>query len=203
VLVEALDDAVWGEIAKALTDPTALAALSADDASGIDIGGGTLEARLAETTAALEGIKARAADEYKALMLDGFDAAMAREMVGYLRDDISHLDAERGRLSLALAQTRRRNPADGDAAREKVAAAITKLDQDGRRNVLVAAGAEVDIIGFEECGECDGRGYAGHSNGRPAPCPSCRRMRVLPVVEVRVTLPEALLGVRVELAEAV
>lgn len=203
VLIETLDDAVWAEIAKALNDPAALAALTADDATGMDIAGGTLEARLAETATALESLKARAAGEYKALMFDGFDAGVAREMVGYLRHDIAHLDAERGRLSVALAQSKRRTPSDTAAAREKVANAIMKLDQDGRRSVLVAAGSEVDITGFEACGECDGRGYAGRVDGRPAPCPRCRRMRVLPVVEVRVTLPEALLGVRAELAEAV
>jgi DNA invertase Pin-like site-specific DNA recombinase len=203
VLVDALDDAVWSEIAKALNDPGALAALSAGDTTGMDIGGGALETRLAEATTALEGLNVRAADEYKALMLDGFDAATAREMVAYLRGDIAHLDAERGRLSLALAQSKRGGKADTDSAREKVVDAITKLDNDGRRNVLVAAGTEVDITGFEACPACEGRGYAGQVDGRPAPCHRCRRMRVLPVVEVRVTLPEALLGVRAELAEAV
>lgn len=202
VLVETLDEAVWSEIAKALSDPTALAAPSAAGASSVDIGGGNLDARLADTTRLLAGLKARAADEYRALMLDGFDAATAREMVGYLRDNIAQLDAERGRLSLALAQSNRHSPADTARAREKVASAIAELDQEGRRNVLVASGTEVDISGFEECGECDGRGYAGRLNGRPAPCTRCRRMRFLPLVEVRVTLPEALLGVRTDLAES-
>lgn len=203
VLVETLDDAVWGEISKALNDPAALAALSADDTSGLDIGAGTLEARLTETTKALESLKARAAEEYRALMLDGFEAGTAREMVAYLREHIAHLAVERGRLTLAMAQTKRRTPADAATAHEKVASAITKLDHNGRRNVLLAAGTQVHLTGFEQCTGCDGRGYAGQLDGRPDPCPRCRRMRVLPVVEVRVTLPEALLGVRAELAAAV
>jgi hypothetical protein len=203
VLVDVLDGAVWAEIANALNDSAALAALSADDASRLDIGGANLEARRVETTTALERLRARTAAEYRALMLDGFDAAVAREMVGYLRDDIERLEAERGRLNLALAQSKRPRPADTDAAREKVANSIRSLDQDARRNVLVAAGTEIHITGFEKCGRCDGRGYAGRIDGRPAPCPTCRRMRVLPVVDVGVTLPEALLGVRAELTEAV
>jgi hypothetical protein len=203
VLVEALDEAVWGEIAQALHDPTALAALAVDTHI-LDIGGGTLEARLTETITALAGLRSRAAEEYKALRMDGFDPETAREFVVYAREEIARLDAERGRLSLAVAQTRRRSGADTQQAVERIAQAITKLDADGRRSVLVAAGTQVAITGWEECSECGGKGYAGRgSDGTPAPCPMCRRMKSLPMVEVTVTLPEALLGVRADLAEAI
>jgi DNA invertase Pin-like site-specific DNA recombinase len=206
VLVDALDKAVWAKVASALTDPTALAALSSDDTGGIDIGGDTLETRLAEVTARLEETRERAASEYKAAVMDGFDALTAREMVSYLRDDIAVQDAERGRLALALAQTRRarRSKTETDEAAARVAQAITNLDRDGRRAVLLAAGTDVRITGYEECSACSGRGYAGRgSDGAPAPCQVCCRMRVLPIVKVTVTLPEALLVAREELAAAV
>ncbi len=81
ISVTAADAAVWGEVARILMDPTALAALAAEVA-GVGAGSGdTAGARAAEASRAAAEIQERVAAEYQGARDAGFDAATARLMV--------------------------------------------------------------------------------------------------------------------------
>ena len=201
IRVEALDSAVWSEVAAALTNQTALEAL-AHEAAAVgqpDIGGDTLGGRIADAARAVADLQQRIADEYQAARDDGFDAAMARLMVQPLHRELKATQAEQSRLGKARVALMR---VAGNAAllREtlkRVRGTIEDLDVRGKQDVLSALAVEVRVAGYEPCAACGGSGYQPipPDSGRrwPPACDHCQRMRVLPVVEVRLTAPEALL----------
>ena len=80
---------------------------------------------------------------------------------------------------------------------KRVRGTIEDLDLRGKQDVLSALAVEVRVAGYEPCAACGGSGYqpVPPDSGRrwPPACDHCQRMRVLPVVEVRLTAPEALL----------
>lgn len=201
IRVSALDTAVWSEIRTALTRPAALAAL-AREAAGVahpQIGADTLGARIAETAKAIADIQRRIANEYQEAREDGFDPATARMMVQPLHADLKRSQADLSRLGKARAALTRLSTDNSRLQRllDRMRGRIGDLDVDGKQQVLDALSVEVHVTSYKPCGECGGTGYqavpVGSGRRWPPSCPTCQRMRQLPVVDVRITAPEALL----------
>jgi site-specific DNA recombinase len=201
IRVSALDEAVWSEIRTALTRPTALAALAREAAGAAhpQIGADTLGARIADAAEAIADIQRRIADEYQAAREDGFDAATARMMVQPLHTELKRSQADLSRLGKARAALTRLSTDNSQLqdVLDRVRGRIDDLDVEGKNQVLDALCVEVKVAGYEPCTECGGTGYqampAGVGRRWPPSCSSCQRMRQLPVVDVRITAPEALL----------
>jgi len=201
ISVSAADAAVWGEVAHTLTDPTALAAL-ATEVAGVSAGpGDTVGARAAEASRAVAELQEQVAAEYQDARDAGFDAATARLMVRGVQAELQTAQAEMNRLARARAAAQRRH-VGADLLSHTVAQVqgrIAELDLAGRRAVLAALDVRAQVAGYELCSECGGSGYRacppGAARGFPPACGHCRKLRRLPVLQVSITAPEALIAV--------
>lgn len=201
ILVDALDRAVWSEVQNTLMRPSSLAAL-AREAAGEGhpvVGANTLAARIEDVAEVIADLQQRIANEYQAAREDGFDATTARLMVQPLHADLKQAQTDLSRLGKARSALVR-VAADSQqlqATLERVRGRIDDLDTQGRQAVLDALAVEVRVTGYTACPACGGSGYqhiSGTSGrGWPPRCKTCLRMRQLPVVEVQITAPEALL----------
>lgn len=201
ILIDALDNAVWSEVRNALMRPSSLAALAreaAGDGHPI-IGANTLAARIEDVAGVIADLQHRIASEYQAARDDGFDATTARLMVQPLQADLKHAQTDLSRLGKARAALIR-VAADSEqlqATLDRVRGRIDDLEVQGKQAVLDALAVEVSVTGYTPCPACDGSGYQPVSGktgrGWPPRCETCLRMRQLPVVEVQITAPEALL----------
>jgi len=201
ISVAAADLAVWGEVARVLTDPAALAALAAEVA-GVGTGpGDTAGARAAEASRAVAELQERVAVEYQDARDDGFDAPTSRAMVRGVQAELQAAQAEMARLARARAAAQRQH-VGGDLLAHTVARVqgrISELDLAGRRAVLAALEVRVQVTGYAPCSECGGSGYRacppGAARGFPPACGHCQKRRRLPVIQVVITAPEALIAV--------
>jgi len=201
IAVGAADAAVWGEVVHILTTPAALAALAAEVA-GVGAGpGGTLGARAAEASRAVAELQERVAVEYQDARDDGFDAPTSRAMVRGVQAELQAAQAEMARLARARAAAQRQH-VGGDLLAHTVARVqgrISELDLAGRRAVLAALEVRVQVTGYAPCSECGGSGYRacppGAARGFPPACGHCQKLRRLPVLQVVITAPEALIAV--------
>lgn len=201
ISVTAADAAVWGEVARILMDPTALAALAAEVA-GVGAGpGDTAGARAAEASRAAAEIQEQVATEYQDARDAGFDAVTARLMVRSVQAELQVAQAVMHRLARARAAAHRQH-VGGDVLSHtigRVQGRIAELDLAGRRAVLAALEVQVQVTGYAPCPECGGSGYMscppGSARGFPPPCHHCRKLRRLPIIEVAITAPEALIAV--------
>lgn len=209
ILVDALDNAVWSEVRNALMRPSSLAAL-AREAAGEGhpvIGANTLATRIEDVAQVIADLQQRIASEYQAARDDGFDATTARLMVQPLQADLKQAQSDLSRLGKARAALIR-VAADSEQLQttlERVRGRIDDLDTPGQQAVLDALAVEVRVSDYKPCPACGGSGYqpiAG-KNGRgwPPRCETCLRMRRLPVVEVQIIAPEALLLLTDDLAD--
>jgi len=201
IAVGAADGAVWGEVVHILTDPIALAALAAEVA-GVRAGpGDTAGARAAEAARAVAELQERVAAEYQGALDDGFDAPTARLMVRGVQAELRTTQAEMARLARARAVAQRQH-VGGDVLSHtlgRVEGRITELDLAGKRAVLAALSVRAQVTGYESCPVCGGSGYLacppGAARGFPPACGRCRKLRRLPVIQVSITAPEALVAV--------
>lgn len=201
ISVSAADVAVWGEVARTLTDPAALAALAAEVAGVARGGGATVGARAAEASRAAAAVQERVAAEYQGALDDGFDPRTARLMVRGVQAELQTAQAEMARLARARAAAQRQH-VGADLLSHTVARVqgrIAELDLAGRREVLAALAVTAQVTGYEVCSACDGSGYLacppGAARGFPPACGRCRKLRRLPVIQVSITAPEALVAV--------
>ena len=202
--VETLDEAVWGQIAAALANPTRLDALTTD-ASGPtvpDIGGDTLTTTIAEVTEAIGQLQQEIATEYQAARADGFDAATARLMVGPRHAELA--EAQRNLDRLTAVQAALITPdvgvgADGGSEnrRERLpdARTATALDNPARQVVLDTLDVTVQVTGYDTCPTCHGTGYQpippGFGRHWPPSCPTCHRLCEVPRFTVHIAEPHA------------
>jgi len=201
ISVSAADTAVWGEVARILADPGALAALAAEVA-GVGTGpGDTAGARAAEASRVAAELQEQVATEYQDARAAGFDAPTSRAMVRGVQAELQAAQAEMNRLARARAVAQRRH-VGADLLSHTVARVqgrISELDLAGRRAVLAALGVRAQVTGYARCSECGGSGYRacppGAPRGFPPACQRCRKLRRLPVIRVSVTAPEALIAV--------
>lgn len=205
ISAEALDSAVWDEVVGLLTDPAALLALAAEQ-SGITGDGTDILLEIGAATEVVTALQNRIAADYQSALDDGFDAATARLMMRGLQDELKSATAEVSRLGRLRAKASRSRAGSGvSGAVGHLRDRIADLDLDGKRAVMTALGVEVTVSGYEPCPACAGSGYgsmpAGSGRRWPPSCGHCRRMRMLPVVEVAITAPEALLGLGAEAGE--
>jgi len=201
ISVTAADAAVWGEVARILMDPTALAALAAEVA-GVGAGpGDTAGARAAEASRAAAELQERVAAEYQGARDAGFDARTARLMVRSVQAELQAAQAEMTRLARARAVAQRQHVGADVLSHTlgRVEGRITELDLPGKREVLAALEVRAQVTGYEACSECGGSGYRacppGAVRGFPPACHHCRKLRRLPVLQVSITAPEALVAV--------
>ena len=201
ILVDALDNAVWSEVHNALMRPSSLAALAREAAGNGHpvIGANTLAARIEDVANVIADLQQRIANEYQAARADGFDATTARLMVQPLQMDLKQAQTDLSRLGKARSALIR-VAADNhqlQATLERVRGRIDDLDTSGKQAVLDALAVEVRVTGYQPCPACGGSGYQQISGTRgrqwPPRCETCLRMRQLPIVEVQITAPEALL----------
>ncbi len=201
IAVGAADAAVWSEVARLLTDPAALAALAAD-VTGIGVGpGDTAGARAAEASRVVAELQERVAVEYQGARAADFDAATARLMVRGVQVELQAAQAEMTRIARARAVAQRQH-VGADLLSHTVSGVqgrITELDLAGKRDVLRALEVRAQVTGYEVCPGCGGSGYLacppGSRRGFPPACGHCRKLRRLPVIEVAITAPEALLAI--------
>jgi len=201
IAVGAADGAVWGEVVHILTDPIALAALAAEVARVRAGPGDTAGARAAEAARAVAELQERVAAEYQGALDDGFDAPTARLMVRGVQAELRTTQAEMARLARARAVAQRQH-VGGDVLSHtlgRVEGRITELDLAGKRDVLRALEVRAQVTGYAPCSECGGSGYRscppGAARGFPTACQRCHKLRRLPVIEVSITAPEALVAV--------
>jgi len=201
ISVAAADAAVWSEVARLLTDPAALAALAAE-VTGIGEGpGDTAGARAAEASRVAAEMQERVAAEYQDARDDGFDAVTARLMVRSVRAELQAAQAAMARLARARAAAQRQHVGADllSHAVSGVQGRITELDLAGKRDVLRALEVQAQVTGYEACSECGGSGYRacppGAARGFPPACHHCHKLRRLPVIQVVITAPEALIAV--------
>ncbi len=201
ISVSAADAAVWGEVTRILTDPIALAALAAEVA-GVGVGpGDTAGARAAEASRAVAARQEQVAAEYQGARDAGFDAATARLMVRSAQAELQAAQAEMTRLARARAVAQRRHVGADLLAHtvSGVQGRIAELDLAGKRAVLAALEVTARVTGYEPCPDCGGSGYSpcpsGAARGFPPACGHCRKLRRLPVLQVSITAPEALLAI--------
>jgi len=201
ISVEAADAAVWDEVASILTDPAALAALAAEVA-GVGTGpGDTAGARAAEASRVVAELQERVAAEYQGARDAGFDAATSRAMVRGVQAELQAAQAEMTRLARARAVAQRQH-VGGDLLSHTVARVqgrIAELDLTGKRAVLAALDVCAQVTGYEACSACGGSGYLacppGSPRGFPPACGRCQKLRRLPVIQVSIMAPEALIAI--------
>ena len=201
--VDTLDEAVWGEIATALANPTRLDALTTH-ASGPavpDIGVDTLTATITEITEAIAALQQEIAAEYQAARADGFDPATARLMVQPRHADLADAQRNLDRLATvqtALTTTDSGTRTDGSAEKrhEKLPdpRAAAALDNPVKQVVLDVLGVTVHVTGYDTCPTCHGSGYQpippGYGRHWPPSCPTCHRLREIPRFTVQITTPQ-------------
>jgi site-specific DNA recombinase len=211
--IDTLDDAVWSQIRAALTRPGGLAALAGHPAgtSQLDIGGHTLNARIAATADTIAGLQQAIAAEYQAARDDGYDAATARMMIAPLHADLKRAQGDLARLSKVRAAITTTAGTDGATPdpRQTIDRArlnLDNLDLPGKHQVLDTLAVTVQVTGYRLCDACGGTGYQptppGHGRHWPAICATCRRMGKLPEVTVQIGAPEALLALGQDTREA-
>jgi len=201
IAVGAADGAVWGEVVHILTDPIALAAVAAEVA-GVGVGpGDTAGALAAEASRAVAARQEQVAAEYQDARDDGFDAVTARLMVRSAQAELGAAQAEMNRLARARAVAQRQH-IGADLLSHTVSGVqgrITELDLAGKRDVLRALEVRAQVTGYAPCSECGGSGYLawppGAARGFPPACHHCRKLRRLPVLQVSIMAPEALIVV--------
>ncbi len=199
IAVGAADAAVWAEVAHVLTDPTALAALAAEVAG---VGPGeTAGARAAEASRVAVETQERVVAEYQGALDAGFDAATARLMVRSAQAELQAAQVVMHRLARARAVAQRQH-VDTDLLSHtlgRVEGRIAGLDLAGRRAVLAALEVRAQVTGYEACPVCGGSGYRacppGAARGFPPACGHCRKLRRLPIIQVSITAPEALVAI--------
>lgn len=201
VSVAALDALVWGRVAELLTDPHAIKTIAAHAVSDAP---SWVDDQMDAAMSAASDLRERVAVEYQAALDDGFDAETARAMVRGRQEALKAAQAEVSRLGKVRARAARSGSARtlqdvAEQVRQRV-----ESGQDDKRAVLDALGVQVRVTRYEPCPACGGSGYQslppGSGRRFPPACAHCNRMRMLPVVDLDITAPEALLGLSAEAA---
>jgi hypothetical protein len=202
--VEVLDQAVWTQVAAALSNPTRLDELTTPDPGPAvpDIGVDTLATTITEITEAISQLKHEIAAEYQAARADGFDAATARLMVQPRRADLADAQRSLDRLTAVRAALTSQHADAGTGAggstdnppeRLPEPRAGAALDNPAKQVVLDVLGVTVHVTGYDTCPTCHGTGYQpippGYGRHWPPGCPTCHRLREIPHFTVRITRP--------------
>lgn len=183
-----LDEAVWSEIAKTLTDPTALSGLLSLQAGDSGIGD-----KIIAASARVTKLQAGLVAEYRTLTTSGFDPATASLMMGDSKAVLEAAKVELGRLGRKQGSVS--NSQDINLFRSVVAGRFEDFDSDERRRVIDLLDTRIFIEGFEVCGHCRGSGMIKLPEVRaPVNCPTCHRMIRLPLVKVTISVLPAILG---------
>ena len=201
--VDTLDEAVWSQVAAALTNPARLEELTTPTAAQTvpDIGVDTLAATITEIAEAMSALKHEIAAEYQAARADGFDAATARLMVQPRQTDLADAQRNLDRLTAVRAALTRpdSNIAAGYGAQSTSellpgARAAATLDNPAKQVVLDVLGVTVHVTGYDTCPTCHGTGYQpippGYGRHWPPGCPTCHRLREIPRFTVQITTPQ-------------
>ena len=183
-----LDEAVWSEISKTLTNPVALAGLISLQAGDSPIGD-----RIIAASARVSKLQAGLVAEYRTLTASGFDPATASLMMGDGKAALAAAKVELGRLGRKQGSVN--NPQDIKLFQSVVTDRFEDFDHSERKRVVDLLDTRVLIEGFETCGECAGAGMIKIQGMRaPVNCSTCHRMIRLPLVKVTISVLPAILG---------
>jgi hypothetical protein len=200
--VEVLDQAVWTQVAAALSNRTRLDELTTPDPGPAvpDIGVDTLARTITEIAEAISQLKHEIAAEYQAARSDGFDPTTARLMVQPRQADLA--DAQRNLDRLTAVRAALTSPDSGAGAdgstddhpeRLPDARAAAALDNPAKQVVLDVLDVTVHVTGYDTCPTCHGTGYQpippGYGRHWPPGCPTCHRLREIPRFTVQITRP--------------
>ena len=197
---DAIENAVWDLVAQELTDPVRLqhlAGLAASlpersDASPDDLS--SLDRKIKRLEAA---IGSQIAD----LLASGLDSDAVRIASQDLHRRLESLRIQRAR-ALRWASARADHAAQVDRIANFALSARTALGDptpDLKAHVIDLLDIRVTIVGHTPCITCSGRGLLPSTQGAPedrrsqtgAICPTCRRFRSLPTIELAGFLPNA------------
>lgn len=201
---DAVERAVWTEVTQLLGDPAVLEALAAEHAGSREVHARLEHNRLAELEEQIAAAEERIAAEYMALVDDGIDPAAARavvrsrnEQLGAFRDEHAQLDRLR-RRNLAATGTTTRLRTAALAAQE----ALEHADETLRRKLVEVLDLRVEVLRWDTCATCDGRGLVPlQPRSKPRSpgstgdiCSDCLRTRVIPCVRIAGQIPELLVA---------
>lgn len=198
VSADAVESAVWELLAEALTDPGRLAKLAGlvemTNAQPTDI------ADIKVLDRKIEHLESALGTQIAALLARGADAEAVSAASRQLEANLASLKAQRSKLIRWNAARMDRALALERAQRFAAAAtsALANADDTTKRNVLDLLEIAVTVTDSRPCPECAGRGLVpSGSPARTQPrghtgdiCPTCRRHKYMPVIEVRGLLPE-------------
>lgn len=190
VRIDQVDEIVWNEVLRVLTDPVTLAGMRSTQTQT-----GDTVARITAMSAKLEMLRDKLAHEYQGAIDAGFDMATAHKMIRGRQDEIEAVKAELGRLGKSSAAADGL-PASTDLLAQAVAGRVGGMEIDERRSILEMLDLQATISSFPECAACGGSGREPGTASKEArfgrPCGICLGMRRFPEIDVELTVPEEL-----------
>lgn len=204
-----VEEAVWGHVQELISDPAALELLAAEHESSRSDHAALERDRLAALDTLIASLQQEIADEYAALREEGFDPGAARAAVRKRNEQLLHVRDERD----SLLRLRGKNLASmGLAARlrdlaEQARQALLDADNTMRRKVIDIIDLQVEVLRWEPCDTCDGKGLLANPGPRrrgvspeddyrrsPILCPDCLRTRQIPVLRISGQVPQLLMS---------
>ena len=205
IRAEYVEEKVWAEVCKLLGDPERLLSMAglhlARAQASVENSGEDLSA----IDRRIVRLEKAAGAKLSRMLAEGLDPAIAGEVAKQLSEELEATRRHRKQIAAwQVANTDREQRAQRLAelaaqAREVLPAADTET----KSRILALLEVRVQVLRWEPCPTCHGVGYIS----RPAPkttarpgrnkgnadktCPTCRRHRHLPVLEIEGMVPEA------------
>ncbi|HET6875405.1 MAG TPA: recombinase family protein [Acidimicrobiales bacterium] len=200
-----IEDRVWAEVCDLLADPQRLMAMAGLHLARANDTTGAGSDDLAAIDRRIKRLEKAAGDRLARMLADGLDSAIADQVAKQLSVELDQ--ARRHREKVAAWQTE--HAERQDRARRLIQLAerarhiLPGADTATKARILDLLEVQVKVTGWQPCEACRGIGYIsqpagehGRGNGRPRGnaakiCPTCRRHRHLPTIEIEGIIPEA------------
>lgn len=198
---DSVEGVVWAEVVEVLTNPhrlLALAQVAMDARSSVEAVEDTDLIAIGRRIRKLEnGLGSTVAE----LVRRGMDAAVINAATSELEADLARLREHRS--TLAAWREASRDSADRMQRlwnlAQRAEQVLGEPSQEVQRRILDLLDVKVRVVGWQPCEACNGKGFvdagfAPRTRGRGATgvvCPSCRRHRFVPMIEIAGVVPDA------------
>lgn len=200
-----LEVAVWEQVSSILSNPDTLQALAIEQETSRAPHAQRERDHLATLDLEIARLEDTIATQAAELAMQGLDAGAIAATVRNLntrlstvRDERRTLERLRGKNLAATGLTRRLHILANQAR-----TGLSNADAVTQAKVLDLLDVRIDVLGWETCTTCEGRGLLGAPRTSAGPkgnrgrtgtvCPSCLRTRNIPQIQIAGQLPEAVL----------